>query len=176
VHEVISTERLELHLLSLPELDSVAGGNGAGLAERVDAAVSEEWVEELRELAGYRARQLRGRPQNEPWLLRAIVVSQPAESRRAIGYLNFHSAPDENGLVEIGYMLLPDARGQGYAIEAVRGAFGWATREFDIHHFRASVAPGNERSENLIRKLGFVQTGQQWDDRDGLELVYELRT
>jgi RimJ/RimL family protein N-acetyltransferase len=77
-------------------------------------------------------------------------------------------------MVEIGYTLLPDARGQGFAIEAVRGAFAWATREFGIRHFRASVAPGNERSENLIRKLGFLQTGQQWDDRDGLELVYEL--
>jgi RimJ/RimL family protein N-acetyltransferase len=78
-------------------------------------------------------------------------------------------------MAEIGYELLPEARGQGYAIEAVRGAFDWATREFGIRHFRASVAPGNQRSENLIRKLGFVHTGQQWDEQDGLELVYELR-
>ena len=174
MHEVIATERMELHLLTLPELEAVAAGEGSGLAARIGAAVSDAWVEELRDLAGYRARQLRDRPQDEPWLLRAVVVSRPAESRRAIGYLNFHAAPDESGMVEIGYTLLPEGRGQGYAIEAVRGAFAWATREFGIRHFRASVAPGNARSENLIRKLGFVQTGQQWDDRDGLELVYEL--
>jgi hypothetical protein len=27
---------------------------------------------------------------------------------------------------------------------------------------------------NLIGKLGFRQTGDQWDDVDGLELVFEL--
>jgi hypothetical protein len=27
---------------------------------------------------------------------------------------------------------------------------------------------------NLIRKLGFRQTGDQWDEEDGLELVFEL--
>jgi ribosomal-protein-alanine N-acetyltransferase len=36
------------------------------------------------------------------------------------------------------------------------------------------VAPDNERSLNLIGKLGFRQTGDQWDDEDGLELVFEL--
>jgi RimJ/RimL family protein N-acetyltransferase len=175
MHEVIVTERLELHLLTLAELDAVAAGDADRLAARINASVPVEWVEEVRDLAAYRAQQLRERPGDEPWLLRALVVSQPADARRVIGYLNFHAAPDEGGMVEIGYTLLPDAQGQGYAIEAVRGAFAWATREFGIHHFRASVAPGNGRSENLIRKLGFVQTGQQWDDRDGLELVYELR-
>ena len=37
-----------------------------------------------------------------------------------------------------------------------------------------SVAPDNERSINLITKLGFVHTGEQWDPDDGRELVYEL--
>lgn len=175
MHEVIRTDRLELHLLTLAELDAVGRGNGTGLAARIGADVSPEWVEELRGLAAYRASQLRQRPQDEPWLLRAIVTAEPGRPRRAIGYLNFHAGPDERGIVEIGYTLLPDARGQGYAIEAVRAAFDWATREFGIRRFRASVAPGNERSENLIRKLGFVQTGHQWDERDGLEYVYELR-
>ena len=175
MHEVITTDRLELHLLTLAELDAVAGGDAGGLAARISAAVPVEWIDDVRDLAAFRAQQLRDRPGDEPWLLRALVVSLPADPRRVIGYLNFHAAPDEGGMVEIGYTLLPEARGRGYAIEAVRGAFAWATREFGIRHFRASVAPGNERSENLIRKLGFVQTGQQWDDRDGLELVYELR-
>jgi ribosomal-protein-alanine N-acetyltransferase len=176
MHEVIVTERLELHLLTRAELDAVAAGDATGLGARIGAAVPAEWVQEVRDLAAYRAQQLRERPDDEPWLLRAIVLSRPADERRVIGYLNFHAGPDESGMVEIGYTLLPNARGQGHAIEAVRGAFEWATREFGIRHFRASVAPGNERSENLIRKLGFLQTGQQWDDRDGLELVYELRT
>jgi len=37
------------------------------------------------------------------------------------------------------------------------------------------VAPNNEPSLGLIRKLGFVQTGVQWDEIDGQELVFELQ-
>jgi len=77
-------------------------------------------------------------------------------------------------MVEVGYTLLPEARGNGYAIEAVRAAFDWATAVHGIRRFRASVAPDNERSLNLIGKLGFTQTGEQWDEIDGLELVFEM--
>jgi RimJ/RimL family protein N-acetyltransferase len=77
-------------------------------------------------------------------------------------------------MVEVGYTLLPEARGRGYAIEAVRAAFESATRVHGIRHFRAAVAPDKERSLNLIAKLGFRQTGDQWDEEDGLELVFEL--
>jgi RimJ/RimL family protein N-acetyltransferase len=39
----------------------------------------------------------------------------------------------------------------------------------------ASTSPGNEPSLAVIRKLGFTQTGEAWDDEDGLELVFELQ-
>jgi L-amino acid N-acyltransferase YncA len=38
---------------------------------------------------------------------------------------------------------------------------------------RASIRPDNQASLATIRPFGFVQVGEQWDDEDGLELVYE---
>jgi [ribosomal protein S5]-alanine N-acetyltransferase len=171
---VVRSERLEMILLAPEQLDRVAAGDVATLAEELDASVSQEWLHEVRWLAGMRARQVRERPQDGPWLLRAIVRAEPGAAREAIGHLNFHAAPNEAGQVEIGYTLLPAARLQGYAIEAVRAMFDWATAAHGVRRFRASVAPGNERSINLIGKLGFVHTGEQWDPDDGRELVYEL--
>jgi ribosomal-protein-alanine N-acetyltransferase len=171
---LIESARLEMPLLSLEQLDHVADGETAALAEQLGAKFSADWLEEVRWLAGFRARQLRDRPQDEPWLLRPIIRREAGLPREAIGYLNFHAGPDQHGMVEIGYTLLPGFRGQGYAIEAVRAAFDWATRIHDVRRFRASVAPDNERSLNLIGKLGFVRRGEQWDERDGLELVFEL--
>jgi ribosomal-protein-alanine N-acetyltransferase len=175
---LIETTRLEMPLLSLQQLDAIASGKTSPLAEELGAAFSAEfsaeWLEQVVWLAGYRARQLRERPQDEPWLLRPIIRREAGLPRQAIGYLNFHAGPDQHGMVEIGYTLLPAARGQGYAIEAVRAAFDWATRVHGIRRFRASVAPDNDRSLNLIGKLGFARTGEQWDERDGLEYVYEL--
>ena len=42
-----------------------------------------------------------------------------------------------------------------------------------MRRFRASVGAWNEPSLNLVRKLGFAQTGMQVDDIDGEELVFE---
>ena len=172
--ELITSARLELPLLTLAQLDRIAEGDTAAVAEEIGAALSPEWVEEVRWLAGLRANQLRDRPHDREWLLRPIVRREPGLPAEAIGYLNFHAAPDQHGMAEVGYTLLPAARGRGYAIEAVRAAFDWATRAHGVRRFRASVGPDNERSLNLIGKLGFVQTGEQWDERDGLELVFEL--
>ena len=171
---MVRSDRLEMTLLTPGQLAEVADGDATGLAEALDAAISLEWVDEVRELAGMRAKQVRERPSDAPWLLRAIVRHEPGLPRVVIGHLNFHAGPSESGQVEIGYTLLPAARGRGYAIEAVRAVFDWAERVHGVHRFRASVAPGNERSLNLIGKLGFVHTGEQWDPDDGRELVYEL--
>lgn len=173
---VIRSERLDLPLLSLEQLERLAAGDVAALGVELGASLSTEWVEDVRGLARRRARQIRQHPADAPWLVRPILLrtADDATSRPALGYLNFHGAPDERGMVEIGYMLMPEARGHGYAIEAVRAAFDWATRVHGIRLFRASVSPGNDRSLNLIGKLGFVQVGDQWDEEDGLELVFEL--
>jgi RimJ/RimL family protein N-acetyltransferase len=38
----------------------------------------------------------------------------------------------------------------------------------------SSISPRNEPSLALARKLGFEQVGEQFDEEDGLELVFEL--
>jgi [ribosomal protein S5]-alanine N-acetyltransferase len=174
VDEPIRSERLELPLLSLDQLDRLAAGDGPSVGAELHAILPIPWLDEVRWLAGMRARQVRLRPKDRPWLLRPILLRSPNDGLQAIGYLNFHAGPDETGMVEIGYTLLPDARGRGYAIEAVRAAFAWAEREHGIRRFRASIAPDNARSINLVTKLGFRQVGEQWDELDGLELVFEL--
>lgn len=173
---LIRSERLDLALLTIEQLDAVTAGDGSGLAAALEATIPAEWTAEVRDLAARRAQQIRERPGDRVWLLRAIVLRPTGDEagRRVIGYLNFHAAPDESGMAEIGYTLLPEARGHGYAIEAVRAVFDWATRVHAVRRFRASVAPDNERSLNLIGRLGFHRTGEQWDPEDGLELVFEL--
>jgi RimJ/RimL family protein N-acetyltransferase len=96
-----------------------------------------------------------------------------------IGHAGFHGPPGVNGpadpdAVELGYTVFPEERGRGYATEAARALVDWAAEAHGIRRFVASVAPGNEPSLAVVRKLGFVETGSQWDDEDGLELVFEL--
>jgi L-amino acid N-acyltransferase YncA len=39
---------------------------------------------------------------------------------------------------------------------------------------RASIRPDNEASRALVAQFGFVEVGEQWDDEDGLELLFDL--
>jgi ribosomal-protein-alanine N-acetyltransferase len=125
----------------------------------------------------YRLEQMRRDPAVQRWLARAVVLRDAG--RLMVGNAGFHGEPGVNSAdapdaVEFGYGILPLHRRQGYAGEAVAGLLGWA-RTQGIHHFVASVAPNNAPSLAIIRKLGFVRTGEHIDPEDGLEHVFELR-
>jgi [ribosomal protein S5]-alanine N-acetyltransferase len=124
-----------------------------------------------------RQRQMLEDPGVQEWLVRALVLRK--QGRPLIGHIGFHGPPGTNGprrenAVEIGYTVFEPFRRRGYATEAVEALLGWAERERGIRHFVASVAPSNEPSLAIVRRLGFRRTGSQWDREDGLELVFEL--
>ena len=170
--DTIVSDRLELPLLSADLMEDLLGGKAAQVGHAIRATISPRWLRDSAWLLARRARQVRENPAAEPWLMRPIVVRRGA--RPVAGTINFHTGPDERGMVEVGYRLLPRYRGRGYAIEAVRALFDWAESDPRVTVFRASVSPENERSLNLIGKLGFVRVGEQMDPEDGLELVFEL--
>jgi [ribosomal protein S5]-alanine N-acetyltransferase len=97
---------------------------------------------------------------------------------RMIGHAGYHGPPGKNAMqspdaVEVGYVVMEPFRGRGYATAAVIELLRRA-EERGVRHFMASVAPHNEPSLAIVRKLGFVQTGEVMDEEDGLELVFEL--
>lgn len=82
--------------------------------------------------------------------------------QRVIGTVGFKGAPSEEGYVEIGYGLVPSARGSGLATEAVTALIGWAR----ARHARAVVAecdPGNMPSRGVLQRTGFVVTTEDDD-------------
>jgi len=116
-----------------------------------------------------RAEQLARDPSQEPWLLRAIVLR---DSATAVGYVNFHAPPDDRGMVEIGYRVLPAHRRRGYATEAAHGMWDWAAQH-GARVLRAAIAPDNVPSLAMVDRAGFVEVGHQMDEVDGLELLFE---
>ena len=49
-----------------------------------------------------------------------------------------------------------------------------ARAEPGVRVVRASISPDNAGSLATIAGFGFVEVGEQWDEQDGLELVFEL--
>lgn len=56
---------------------------------------------------------------------------------------------------DMGYALLPEFYGQGYALEAARGVMAHARGGLGIGRILAIVDPDNQPSINLLGKLGF---------------------
>lgn len=82
-----------------------------------------------------------------------------ASDRRAIGGMGFHAAPDTAGRAELGYDLVPSARGNGYATEAVTALAGWAFRQPGLTLLEATVNDGNAPSHAVLRRAGFTEAG-----------------
>lgn len=162
----VITARLRLDVLDVDAVLALADGRSLG-----DLGHSDPYA--VMDIAGHvlelRAAQLRENPQHAPWLLRLVVERN---SGAAIGYVNFHAPPDADGMVEIGYQIVPAARRRGYATEAAHAMWAWAAQR-GARVLRASIAPHNTPSLALVQRAGFVQVGEELDEIDGLELVYE---
>lgn len=93
----------------------------------------------------------------EQWEWYAIWIIEGKDGTR-LGDLCFKGlAPD--GSVEIGYGLLPEARGKGYATEAVDAAVRWALGEPGVTRVEAETDPENRASQRVLEKCGFRPTG-----------------
>jgi len=77
-------------------------------------------------------------------------------------------------MVEIGYAVEPVHRRRGYARAALQALLERAVVEREVRTVRLTISPGNTASERLASVYGFVPVGEQWDDEDGRELIYEL--
>jgi RimJ/RimL family protein N-acetyltransferase len=110
-------------------------------------------------------------PASTHWVARATVAEPDGP---VVGHAGFHGPPDETGMVEVGYSVDPAFRRRGYARAMVRALLAWAGSEDGVTRVRASISPDNEASLATIRGFGFERTGEQWDDEDGLEIIYEV--
>ena len=97
-----------------------------------------------------------------------------AIGRPMAGHIGFHGPPDVVGRAEMGYTVFPPFRRQGYAMEAAKAMMEWARGRHGVTRFYLSISPENEASLAIAAKLGFRQVGEQIDEEDGLEIVFEL--
>ena len=169
--DLVVTPRLELRLLSRRTLRALAEERWGDVDDLLPFGVSVEELRRLGWVAGIRDRQLEDDPSAAPWLLRGMRLRTPGGAM--VGHIGLHGPPDADGVVEIGYTVFEAQRRQGYAEEAVRGLLRWAGDRPGVRTVRASVGPDNAASLALVAKLGLVETGRQWDDEDGEEIVFE---
>ncbi|MCC6168811.1 MAG: GNAT family N-acetyltransferase [Caldilineaceae bacterium] len=78
---------------------------------------------------------------------------------RMIGTCGVYAWDRENRHVDIGYHILYEHWGQGYATEATRALLGWCFANLDVHRIQADCTDGNIASERVLLKCGFRLEG-----------------
>lgn len=120
-----------------------------------------------------RSRQVLADPASAAWVTGVIW---DADRQLAVGRAGYHGPPDARGMVEVGYAVDPAHRRQGYARAALKALLDRADSEPEVLVVRATISPDNLASRRLVRQYGFLEVGEQLDDEDGLETVYEVPT
>lgn len=168
----IRTARLDLHMVTPAEYAILD----------VDRADPRLWIDRgftnpvghLVEDPGplpFRIPRVAANPEAAPYLLRLAVLRDEAV---IVGSSGFHDLPDDAGMIEIGLGIEPAYRGRGLAQELLHGMWGWVIDQPGVVTLRYTVSPDNAPSQAIIRKLGFEYRGQQIDEIDGPEDIFEL--
>ncbi|MFF0782825.1 GNAT family N-acetyltransferase [Streptomyces sp. NPDC003720] len=172
-HQPLSiSKRVRFVELSAKALRALADGDLAGGSAEAGVALDEYFVcDRARWIFGYRADQLAKDPSAAPWITRA-AVSEPDGA--VVGDAGFHGPPDEAGMVEVGYTVVPGHRRQGYARAMLRALLVRAAAEPGVRTVRARIGSDNTASLATIAGFGFTRVGEQGNERDGLAIVFEV--
>lgn len=159
--------------MSVPFMEALAEHRLTDASKEIGATVPAWVADELENFLNFRLGQLRVDPTIRVWLGRAMVLTEADGSRRVVGSIGFHGPPDAMGRLEVGYSVDPPFRRRGYARESVKALFDWAHATHGIKRFVASISPDNEPSLRLAAGYGFRRVGEQIDEIDGLEYIFE---
>lgn len=108
---------------------------------------------------------LRASTAADPWVHGFAVFHR--ETRSVIGTVGFKGPPDEAGVVEVAYGIVPAFRGQGYATEAAAAAVDWAFADDRVRRARAHTLPTPNASTRVLTKCGFERAADVVDPDDG---------
>lgn len=122
---------------------------------QMERMISAEQDEDLKKAYGEMLECSLSHPEDREWY--AMWVIENTDGAR-IGDLCFKGIETGRN-PEIGYGILEEFRGRGYASEAVRLALQWAFRRPEVKAVEAETDPGNAASQKVLEKCGFRPMG-----------------
>ncbi len=84
-----------------------------------------------------------------------LLPGESDQKAQAIGIGGFKGKPSQQGMVEVGYSIVPDYQRLGFASEAVDALIGWAFSDPEVKLVTAETLPTLIASIRVLEKNGF---------------------
>lgn len=129
-------------------------------ATLLSASIPENWPPEtLADALPIFLQLLEAAPDQVGWLIwYALLHGTENAPDILVGSVGFRGPPVQ-GTVEIGYSVLPQYQGCGYATEMVQGLTDWALQQPGVDKVIAEADPNNAASVRVLQKMGFTSVG-----------------
>jgi RimJ/RimL family protein N-acetyltransferase len=156
---MIGTVRLKL-VPSTVDLARAEIDNRSRFARMLDASVPDNWPPEtLVDALPLFLSWMEATPDRVGWFgWYALASSQSAATPVLVGGGGF-KGPPQDGTAELGYSVLPQFQGRGYATEIAGGLVRWALGQPGVARVVAETEWANPASVRVLSKTGFVSVG-----------------
>jgi [ribosomal protein S5]-alanine N-acetyltransferase len=152
----LKTRRLIVSSLTL-EMVHAAMSDRDLLGRLLEADIPDDWPNsEFASFLPVLAQDLLREPGLGEWMGLVIQQREPV----LVGDIGFKGLPDAEGTVEIGYSIVPDYQGRGFATEATQAMVGWAFEHQSVERVTANCLNDNQASIRVLQKVGMKQIGR----------------
>jgi RimJ/RimL family protein N-acetyltransferase len=129
-------------------------------AQALAAVVPANWPPEtLADALPWFLQQLEAAPHCAGWFGWYGIVVEAARGPAELVASGGFKGPPRDGTAEVGYSVLPQHQGHGYATEMVGALVGWALAQVGVQRIVAQTQPENVASVRVLSKLGFRAVG-----------------
>ncbi|MDT4898990.1 MAG: [ribosomal protein S5]-alanine N-acetyltransferase [Acidobacteriota bacterium] len=159
---IIKTANLELIPCELEYLEAIMRDKKE-LEQILSVTVPDNWPQ-MPESLDYVYKALHADPASPEWGYHLFVHTK---DRALIGEGGYKGRPDAEGVVEIGYAIIPEYRRRGLASEAARGLTDKAFSHAEVAVVQAHTLKDGTASINVLKKLGMKFVGTAVDPDEG---------
>ena len=135
-------------------------GDRPAFAALLNSGVPAAWPPEtLADALAFFLQQLEADPERAGWLTWYGVADGAGGGPPVLVASGGFFGPPQEGVVEIGYAVLPEFQRKGYGAEVAGALTEWALAQAGMRRVVANVVADNAPSVRLLHRLGFLEMG-----------------
>lgn len=167
---ILKSPRLSIIAADIPILEAALSGNAA-LKDYLKVNVPDVWTIFGPQALQHSLDKLRKSDADSGWWSYLPVLR---ETNTLIGFCGFKGAPNQSGMVEIGYEIAEDYRQQGLATELAQALILHAFSFPEIKVVQAHTLGEENASTRVLGKCGMKKMEEVNDPDDGIIWRWEI--